>query len=90
MTDEYICPCCQCEMTLHIDSATYKRGFISVKYERFTMKCECGEESQTSAQRIASHRSALRAYYNRRELIGIICVGGVMAAVLTSIFIGCA
>ena len=93
MTDVNTCPACgQSEMLLRIDkNAVFKKDGISVRYESVYMKCDkCGEEIQTEAQLTASTRNALEAWYNKRETLGALFLLALMAAILTSVFIGCA
>lgn len=71
--------------------AVFKKDGLSVRYERFFMACDkCEEETQTNEQATASTRNALEAWYNKRETLGALFLLALMAAIITSVFIGCA
>ena len=71
--------------------AVFKKDGLSVRYESLFMKCDkCGEEIQTDAQLTASTRNALEAWYNKQETLGALFLLALMAAIITSVFIGCA
>lgn len=87
------CPYCP-QGTMFVCSdkkAVFKKDGLSVRYESLFMKCDkCGEEIQTDAQLTASTRNALEAWYNKQETLGALFLLALMAAIITSVFIGCA